>query len=755
MKRIVIACVMIVIYQALNAQNKIVGKISDQNNLPLTGAAIFISDMNKGTISDKNGNYQLINIHNGKNRIQFSFVGYANRIETIELNGESVELNIMLIQTAVETDEVVISGVYNSTQHNNAVKIDVLKIDPQTVKITPNFSEVLTQVPGVDMISKGSGVSKPVIRGLSMNDILVLNNGVRFENYQYSSHHPLGIDEFGIEAVEIIKGPASLLYGSDAIGGVINFIKEKPAPVGSLIGDYNLQLFSNTLGMTNNFGIKGASKKFFGGLRVGQKTNADFLQGGGDFVPNSRFNEMSVKANTGYTDKIGTFKLFYDFNNQKLGLVEDEAIDEITERGRENNIWYQKLNTHLLSSQNKLYLSKFKLDINSAYQNTELIHYGEVDVFEIQMRLSTLTYEARLHLPSKENSEYIIGFQGFNQTNTNLNDRETKLLPDAVTNNYSAYGLLQYTFFKKLKLQTGLRYDNKSISTQAIGLLTDSMTYRASLDKNFGSFSGSFGATYNLSEKLLFRANFAAAYRTPNLAELTSNGQHELRYEIGDNNLVPENAWETDLNIHYHNDNFTFDLAGFYNIINNYIFISPTGDTTSSGLYIFRYKQSNSALFGGEAGLHIHPKPIEWLHFETTFSSVIGKQENGDYLPFVPAHKLRFELRAEKDKLLFLQKAFVSVYTNTAFNQKNAAPDETATKGYSLLDLGIGGNIKIQNQRMSISLSANNLFDRKYIDHLSTLKEVGLFNPGRNIALSLRIPFAVSKNEKKCVINVL
>jgi len=752
MKRILIVCVLIVFYHSSNAQNKIVGKINDQNNLPLPGATIFISDMNKGTISDKNGNYQLVNLPDGKNRIQYSFIGFANHIETVELNGESIELNIILKQTAVEAEEVVVSGVYSSTQHDNAVKIDVLKLDLQTIKITPNFSEVLTQVPGVDMISKGSGVSKPVIRGLSMNDILVLNNGVRFENYQYSSHHPLGIDEFGIEDVEIIKGPASLLYGSDAIGGVINFIKEKPAPVGNILGDYNLQLFSNTLGMTNNFGLKGASKKFFGGIRVSQKTNSDFLQGGGAFVPNSRFNEMSVKGNAGYTDKIGTFKLFYDFNNQKLGLVEDEAIDEITERGRENNIWYQELNTHLLSSQNKLYLGKFKLDVNSALQNTELIHYGDVDVYEIQMRLSTLTYEARLHLPSKENSEYIIGFQGFNQTNTNLNDRETMLLPDAVTNNYSAFGLLQYTFFKKLKLQTGVRYDNKSISTQAIGSPTDPMTYRAALDKYFGSFSGSYGATYNFSEKLLFRANFAAAYRTPNLAELTSNGQHELRYEIGDNNLIPENAYETDLSIHYHKDNFTFDITGFYNIVNNYIFISPTGDTTYSGINIYKYKQANSALFGGEAGLHIHPKPIEWLHFETTFSSVIGKQDNGDYLPFMPAHKLRIELRAEKGKLLFLQKAFVSVYTTTAFNQKNVAPDETSTSGYSLFDMSIGGNIKIQNQLMSVSISANNLFDRKYIDHLSTLKEVGSFNPGRNIALSLRIPFSITKDEKNDIL---
>jgi iron complex outermembrane recepter protein len=749
MKRIITLCVILIYFHSVNAQNILSGRVTDQDKVPLPGAVVFISELNKGTISDKNGNFKLSDLPDGKLRIQFSFIGYANRIETVYLSGTRSELDIQLEQTAVEADEVVISGVYNSTQHNNAVKIDVLKIDPHSIKTTPNFAEVLTKVPGVDMISKGSGVSKPVIRGLSMNDILILNNGVRFENYQYSDHHPLGIDEFGIEDVEIIKGPASLLYGSDAIGGVINFIKEKPAPVGTVIGDYNLQLFSNTLGVTNNLGIKGSSGKFFAGIRAGQKSNSDFLQGGGTFAPNSRFNEKSIKLNTGYTDKIGTFSLFYDYNNQKLGLVEDEAIMEISDRGRKNSIWYQEFNNHLLSSRNKLYLGKFKLDVNSGYQNTELIHYGEKDVYEIQMRLSTLSYDAKLHLPSSEKSEYIIGFQGYNQRNVNINGRETKLLPDAVINNYSAFGLIQYTFFKKLKLQTGVRYDNKAISTQTIGIPSDSMTYRAPLDKQFGSFSGSFGGTYNFSEKLLFRANFAAAYRTPNLAELTSNGQHETRYEIGDKKLVPENSYESDLSIHYHKDNFTFEIALFYNAINNYIYISPTGDTTITGISIYRYRQSNSTLFGGEAGLHIHPKPIEWLHFETTFSSVVGKKSNGDYLPFIPAHKIQFELRVEKESLLFLKEAYIAGYTTTAFRQNKIASDESATSGYTLIDLSLGGKVKVKNQLISVSLSANNVLDKKYIDHLSTLKEAGLYNPGRNIALNLRIPFSLLKTPEK------
>jgi iron complex outermembrane receptor protein len=743
MKRIIVLFAIGLLCLNLQAQNKIIGKITDQDNQVLPGTTIFIPEMNKGTVSDKNGQYELLNLPNGKLKILFSFIGYSNVIETVVLNETKLELNVVMKLSPIEAEQIVISGGYSATQHENAVKIDILKVNTLQVKSTPNFMEVLTKVPGVDMISKGPGVSKPVIRGLSMNDILVLNNGVRFENYQYSSHHPLGIDEFGIKNVEVIKGPASLLYGSDAIGGVINFIKEKPATVGTIKGDYNLQLFSNTLGMTNNLGIKGASKKFFGGIRAGQKTNSDFIQGGGDYVPNSRFNEWSLKANAGYTAKAGTFKLYYDYNEQKLGLVEDEALEEIIERGRANEIFYQQLNTHLISSQNKIYLNKVRLEVNSAYQSTELAHFGEPDVYEIQMRLGTFTYETRLHLPSDENSEYIIGLQGFNQTNTNVNDRETILLPDANTSNYSGFGLIQHTFLTRLKLQAGIRYDYKNITTQKVGLPEDA-EYRSALKKDYGSFSGSFGATYNLSEVLLFRANFAVAYRTPNLAELTSNGPHETRYEVGAPDLVPENSLEGDVNIHFHKPNYSIDIAGFYNSVRHYIFISPTGDTTTDGMSIYMYNQNDAALFGGESGLHIHPEPLEWLHFETTFASVIGKQKNGEYLPFIPAHKLNFELRGEVVKMAFLHKPFLSIHTCTAFDQNNAAPDETVTNGYTLVDLSLGGQIKAGNQYISVGFSVNNLLDKKYIDHLSTLKEVNMQDPGRNITINIKVPFGLT-----------
>lgn len=744
MKKIIFIFFVSFLLIKVNAQNSISGSISDETHQPLVGVSIYIPDMHKGCVSDQKGNYELTNLPNGKIKIQFSYIGYAGHIETIELKGEKIILNIVLKATAIEAEGIVVSGGYNSTQHENAVKIDLLKLNHAQIKNSPNFMEIITEIPGVDMISKGSGVSKPVIRGLSMNDILVLNNGVRIENYQYSANHPLGIDNNGIERIEIIKGPASVVYGSDAIGGVINFIKEKPAPIGNLIGDYNLQLFSNSLGVSQNIGVKGASKNFFGGFRFGHKSHADYRQGKGDYVPNSRFNEMTFNINTGYTGKIGTLKLYYDYFKQNLGMSVAAVEPLITERNRKNKIWYQDLEHQLLSSQNSLYLGKFNWEINAAYQKALRKLQTTLEVPFVEMNLKTITYESKLRLPSNKKSTYIIGFQGMWQTNKNLNNRASQFLPDAEINNIGCFAMAQYSFLQKITLQGGLRFDFYKTNTYALGIKGTS-SYHAPTDKTFANLNGSLGATFKLNQKILFRTNVAKGYRVPNISELTSIGIHGNRYEIGNKNLSPENSWESDFSMHYHSTHLSFDIAGFYNHINHYIFITPTGDTTAQGLHIFQYRQADAYLFGGEAGLHYHPKPAKWLHLQTTFSAVIGKQKKGDYLPFIPAHKWKTEIRAEKEKLGFMHNAYVSLSNQTALAQNNIAADESPTKAYTLFDIGTGAEIKIKNQKLSFKLSINNLLDTKYIDHLSTLKEVNYFNPGRNITFSLRIPFCVWK----------
>ncbi|MFZ4550156.1 MAG: hypothetical protein ACOYN4_22090, partial [Bacteroidales bacterium] len=141
--------------------------------------------------------------------------------------------------------------------------------------------------------------------------------------------------------------------------------------------------------------------------------------------------------------------------------------------------------------------------------------------------------------------------------------------------------------------------------------------------------------------------------------------------------------------------------------------------------------------------VHFHPQALNWLHFEATYATVIGKQANGDYLPFVPANKLKLEFRVDRENILIFKKPYFSINSSTAFAQNHSAPDETATDGYTLIDLSVGGNLKLNNQLLFVGISASNVLDKKYTDHLSTLKEVNFSNPGRNISLTLKIPFAL------------
>ncbi|MGE4586696.1 MAG: TonB-dependent receptor [Mangrovibacterium sp.] len=744
MKRIFMICVMVVSFHVLNAQTQLEGKITDKAGNPLPGISVYLPDLNKGTVSSDKGEYLIEKLPKGNIKIQFSSIGYNTLVKNISIHNGTNRLNVSLSEAVIESQEVVVSGGLVTSQHENAVKIEVLKSTEIAASGSPNVMESITRVPGVDMIAKGQGISKPVIRGLSMNDILVLNNGVRIENYQFSENHPLGIDDNGIDRVEIIKGPASLLYGSDAIGGVLNFIKSRPAVTGTVSGDFRTQLYSNTNGMSNSLGLKGTSKHLFAGIRVNEKTHADYKQGGGDFVPNSRFNQWSLSSNAGYTGKSGTFKILYDYFCQKLGMTNGTVQSLITSQGRKNRIWYQDLDHHLISLQNKLYMGLFRWETNLAYQSAQRKLEKTLSVPSVEMNLHTFTYDSKLYFPSGHNSEYLLGFQGMSQTNRNHNDRDDQFLPDADVNNFGILGLARYTVLEKLKLQGGLRFDIYNTKTFAMGTEgTDS--YHTPVSKDYSSLSGSLGATFYMNERLLLRGNLAKAYRVPNLSELTANGAHGNRYELGNSDLDPEDALEADASLHYHGKYLSLDLAGFYNHISDYIHLAPTSETNNSGMPIYRYSQANARLYGGEAGIHFHPVSLPWLHMEGSYSSVTGKKNEGNYLPFIPAGKFRYEIRAEKDKLGFLQSPSIWVSALSALKQDHPSADETATDGYTVIHAGCKASLQAGKQPVEIALTATNLFDKKYMDHLSTLKSTDYCNQGRNISLSLRLPFSIKR----------
>lgn len=740
MNKIIYLFIITALSYNMAAQGEISGKITNKaSGEAIPGVTVYIPEIQKGTVTDENGIYLLKNLPTGTFKLRFSFIGYATVIKAVDLSDKKIKLDIQLSESDILSEEVVVSGGSYSAQHENAIKIESLSAKELETANSASFIESIAQSPGVDMISKGTGIATPVIRGLSLSNILLLNNGIRMENFQFSEDHPFMINEAGVDRVEIIKGPASLLYGSDAIGGVINIIDEKAATNNKIQADFGTSYNGNTKGVNADLGIKGTKKDFFWIVRGGTKTHADYIDGSGQHVPNSRYNTASVKVNMGINKNYGKFSLRYNFDKMKLGLTVPPAINLVQDNTRKNDFWYQDLSNQLIASRNVIFINQTKTEINIAFQqNLRKLQGSDLtNAFTlVDMRLGTISYELKTYLPLRENNQLIIGFQGMNQQNKNFEAPE-HVLPDYSMNDISGFGILQLKPTEKFNAQIGLRYDMRflDIPWQTNGEDKDV----DGLNTDFSNLNGSVGMTYHLLKTLLLRANFASAYRAPNIAELSQDGVHDNRYEQGDKNLVPQKSYEADLSMHYHLKKLTFDLAGYYNRINNYLYLSPTSDTSETGMEIFRHVQQNAKIYGMETGIAY--RPVKWFSTKASYAYVLAEQEDGENLPFIPQNKIREDIAFSKDKIGFLDNISLGASAVYAFEQNKPAMFETNTDAYFLLNSSISFDMKINKQQLNVKFFANNLLDETYIDHLSTLKELNYYNIGRNMGISVRFLF--------------
>ncbi len=731
----------------VNAQNIISGTITDgKSKESLPGVNIVVADLSVGAVSNNNGHYIINNLPNGQFFVSYSSIGYETVIKKAEFTGNShIIFNIALKPKVIESREVVITGSFTGTQHENTVGISTLESKDITRVSQPSFMASIEEVPGVSMISKGPGVGTPVIRGLSLSNVLVLNKGIPMANFQFSEDHPYLIDGLGISRVEIIKGPASLMYGSGAVGGVINLVAEPVAREGSIEGAASMKFFSNTAGTLSSVEIKGNHKGFVWGAGTEINSNKDFIQGDGATAYNTRFNTHSAKLNAGLIKNIGSFRIFYDYNRSKLGMAVPPALALVTENGRKNNVWYQDLTDQLLISKNKIFLGNFKLDANFSYQNNnrKLQSSSLMPIKElVNMHLKTFTYRIKGVYNFSESTKAFLGLQGMSQTNRN-GEAPQHVIPDANLNDVSVFSMARHSFGELAILEAGVRYDYRMIIVPKHYAGINNGTLMPRLTRKFVNVSASIGTTIHFNKNMLLRFNLASAFRSPNIAELTQNGMHGNRYDIGNANLKNQQNIEADMGFHIHTTYTTFEISAFYNYIDNYIFLSPTADTISDGTKIYRYEQTPSHLLGGEIGIHVHPSSIDWLHLKANYAYIYAKKNSGGYLPLIPANKLHFEVMIRKNKWKTLRTSFIKVACDYVFAQNHAAEFETTTPGYFLLDAGIGTDLTVKKQIFSFSLMATNLLNTQYMSHLSTLKDVGIYNMGRNISLNIRIPFGI------------
>ncbi|MCF8362534.1 MAG: TonB-dependent receptor [Prolixibacteraceae bacterium] len=728
------------------ALRSIEGYVYDKNtNKPLTGATLYIHELERGIVSDENGVFVFHDLPDKSYRAEISFLGYETRIVRIDAKSE---LSVGLEPSLIEAPEVVVTASNFASQHENAVKIEAVNLENIELSGVSSFAESLTAIPGVDVISKGNGIGKPVIRGLSNSNILFLNNGVKMENYQFSEDHPYVIDETGIDRVEVIKGPASLLYGSDAIGGLINLLPEHPAPVGDVDGDVSVVGHTVSDGGQLNAGVKQSTNNLSWGIRGSMKSHRDYMDGSGRLVPNSRFSQQSAKAFLGHNNHLGFFKLSYDYSHLMPGMTNAASAPLVNKNEYVPDVWYQDLTNHTVLSKNTFYLNDYKVNANLSWSKNHRI-VNATGLKSVDMALSSWGLDLKTWLPSSDVNDIILGMQA-NMNDNNNYDGKVKVLPDYSRRSLAVMGLYQHRFFERLSLQAGARYDYSYLYIPEQEKAVHSHDEHDEepdeheeehaeeiLAQDYTFYNGSFslGATWEINHHLLFRANIATAFRPPNVAELTQDGVHGSRYEMGDADLTSQRNYEADVSGHYHSKSLSVDIAGFYNRVNNYIYLSPTG-IYKEELPVYLYSQHNASLFGGEATLKY--QPLKWLELNSQVSLVRGLLSDGQYLPFIPHDKINGGIKIMRRQLGVFSRLYLSVNFVHALEQRRPSQFETVTPDWFLLHASAGTTFKFAANEMNLSLNVRNLLDKKYIDHLSTLKGVGYYNPGRNIALRLK-----------------
>ena len=805
-----IYCFLSFLYTTVHGQHTLSGKVVNaKDNSALAGVYISISDLKTGAFTDTAGIYTISNIPEEKYLVEIKHVGYASIIREVDIK-ETPFVNFSLHESPIQHDEVIVTGITTAaSKQNTPIPISVVtELDFKQSSAT-NIIDALSNTPGVSQITEGPAISKPVIRGLGYNRVVVVNDGVRQEGQQWGDEFGIEVDEYSVNRVEIYKGPASLRYGSDDMAGVINMLAAPTLQEGKIKATVLSNYQSNTGLFGESFNVAGNIKGFVWDVRYSNKTAHSYKNKYDGYVWNSAYAESNGKGMVGFNRKWGYSHLTLSVYDLKLGIVEgarDSTTGKFTqhvlgsgntdsmaiapdkEYTQYNNfpIIHQHVRHYKAVLDNQIAWGKGLLGITLGYQQNFRQEANDITVgdnYNNSFYLRTVNYDIRYVLVNKNNFEFSVGTNGMQQNSQNRGT--VYLIPE-----YNLLDIGVFAFAKKtmgkLSVSGGLRHDNRQLL--ASDLYTDSNGVKVSTpnvnsihrftayNSNFAGISASIGATYDITENAYAKLNVSRGYRAPNIAESGSNGIHDGTpfYEIGDPKLKPESSLQVDATLGTTDENYSVELNGFVNEINNYIFAvklasASGGDSINNDAVAhmsgptFKYVSGDAILSGGEAVLDIHPSGVKGLHFKNSFSMINAIQKHqGDstkYLPYTPPFKYQSELKYMIPEISgILKNIYFKVGVDYYFEQSKVYykfNNETVTPAYTLVNAGIGTDITTNERTLfSFYIYCSNLTDVAYQSNMSRLKytdtnnttgRVGVYNMGRNISFKLVIPIDIKK----------
>lgn len=793
----------------LIAQNQLSGIIKDsKTGLPLHAASVYIPDLKIGAITGPTGEYNFKNIPAGVYVIEASLIGYRSHAQRIKING-SVTVDFSLHQLSYELNEVMITGMAAATKkQENPIPSSILNKDELLQSASSNIIDAVSTIPGVSQITLGPSISKPVVRGLGYNRVVVMNDNVRQEGQQWFDEFGIEIDENSVNKVEVLKGPASLRYGSDAMAGVINFLQPPVVPEGVVKGSVLVNTQSNNGLLSGVLNMAGNHKGFSWDVLYTGLMAHDYKNKYDGYVWNSGYSENNLKGIFGINKAWGFSHLALSMFNLKLGIVEglrDSATGQFDQHfmasdgsdslgisdGRFKKYGYypiihQHVRHYKAVLDNSFQVGPGKLNVTLGLQlnyRQEANDITKGDIYNNYFYLRTLNYDLQYLLPEKNKWDVSFGINGMQQSSK---DRGIVfVLPEYTLFDIGGFAIAKKSF-DKLTLTGGVRFDSRMLHGKALYVDTIGIRLNApdnfsierfsDYNSNFSGFSGSIGFSYDVSKNFYVKANLARGFRAPTAAESGQNGIHDGTpfYEIGEHSLKAENSLQVDGTVGINSDDISAELNVFNNRISNYIFPVKLesvfgGDSIREDNVAgfsgptFKYIAGDANLSGGELMIDVHPHTASWFNFESSFSLVRAKQLNqgqsSSYLPYTPPDKWlsKIKLFTRKFSSTFYN-SYISIGVDQYLEQNRIYyqfGNETVTPGYTLVNFGIGTDVHSPKKMLfSLYIVGNNILNVAYQSNMSRLKytdtnnvtgRIGVYNMGANVSFKLVVPISIKK----------
>ncbi|MBO9701438.1 MAG: TonB-dependent receptor [Sporocytophaga sp.] len=752
------------------------GDVKDgETNTILPGAMIVI-DGGAGTVSDDVGHFHFTNLCKGKYKITVTFLGYKTIVQTLDLN-ENLYKTFILHSDSCLLESIIITSskpVYESSQ-------SVQEISGRALDRTRGFSlgESLKGIAGVNTLQTGPSIFKPVIQGMYGNRVLILSNGVRLEGQQWGSEHAPEIDPFIADKIKIVKGASGVLYGSDAIGGVI-LVEPRPLRSKSGVGgEFNLAGFSNNReGVVSGIidysvkQVKGLSFRVQGTLKyAGNSKTPDY------YMRNTAFREQNFSWAAGYKREEWGIDIFYSQFNSKIGILSashignrDDLIRAIKspvpletsgfsyaiERPYQE-IYHELGRLHAF----RKFHNKSNLELILARQFNDRSEYDKHRPYKDQLkdgpqsRFKITTYTGTVYLNQNYFKKYsgTWGLSFIQQANT---VRFRSFIP-----NFRSYAggifLTERRKFESLELEGGLRYDYKwmRIYKYENGVIISPSFV-------FSNISGTIGAVKTIDDHLKVRLNIGTCFRPPAVSELFSDGLHHGtgRIEKGDKKLNSEYAYNTSLTFDYKFKKIYGEVNLYNNYIKDYIYLVPGRELDSSGINyvpefeslisgtspVFRYVQTD-AMFTG-IDLTFNDSLSKHFIFSTRLSLLRAYNTKArENIILTPPANMENGLKYSFNRIPSLKEAYLKVGNTIVLQKKNVPSDQdlkAPPKGYTLWSLETGFGVMAGKQELYFTITVYNLLNKKYRDYLDAFRYF-TDEPGRNFVVRLKVPFDLSK----------